>query len=126
MRTRSDLPAVTKEPSRRPAPPVAIEPRESRLLAAPPFHALRDLLRAFSRGGMPSRASRTPEEDARLVVFQTLNELVHLLDQFRRRAERGEPVRLLVKERGRQMGRAVVEIAIVGDGDLDDDPAFRG
>ena len=86
-----------------------------RLLVAPVFHALRDLLRAFSRGGMPSRASRTPDEDARLVVFQTLNELVHVLDQFRRRAERGEAVRLLVTERAREMGRAIVEIAIVDD-----------
>jgi len=84
-------------------------------LGSPSFHALRELLRTFSRGGMPSRASRSPEEDARLVVFQTLNELVLLLDQFRRRVERGEPVRLIVTERGRQLGRAVVEIAIVRD-----------
>ncbi|APR77542.1 Hypothetical protein A7982_02889 [Minicystis rosea] len=86
-----------------------------RLLGAPAFHALRDVLRAFARGGMPSRASRTPDEDARLAVFQTLNELVLVLDQFRRRAERGEAVRLLVTERAREMGRAMVEIAIVHD-----------
>src|SRR6478609_7385631 len=82
-------------------------------MQGPSFAALRDVLRAFARGGMPSRALRTPDEDARLVVFQTLNELVLLLDQFRGRVERGEAVRLLVTERGAEAGRAVVEIAIV-------------
>jgi hypothetical protein len=93
-------------------PPV--EPRV-RILGSPSFQALREVRSAFARGGLPPRASRTPEEDARLVVFQTLNELLLLLDQFRGRVERGEPVRLVVTERGAQAGRAIVEIAIVRD-----------
>lgn len=98
--------------SARSMPPEA--PRMA-LLGSPSYQALREVLRAFSRGGLPPRASRTPDEDARLVVFQTLNELMLLLDQFRGRVERGEPVRLLVTERGTQAGRAIVEIAIVRD-----------
>jgi hypothetical protein len=96
--------------------PRAPEPA-GRLLGGAAFAALRDLRRVFARGGMPSRASRSPDEDARLAVFQTLNELVHVLDQFRRCIERGEGVRLVVTERGRQVGRAVVEIAIVPGSD---------
>lgn len=97
----------------RPAGQHVSELGRDRPLASAPFQALRELLRTFARGGMPSRASRLPEEDARLVTYQTLNELVLLLEQFRRRVERGEPVRIVVIERGRQLGRAVVEISIV-------------
>jgi hypothetical protein len=75
----------------------------------------REVLRMFSRGGMPARATRTPDEDAQLVVFRTLHDLVSVLEEFRRRVERGEAVRLFVAERRQELGRAVVEIEIVPD-----------
>jgi hypothetical protein len=82
------------------------------LLASPSFRALRTLLRDFARGGLPSRAARTPEEDARLAAFHALNELVHLLDQYRRRIARGERVRLRVTNEGRRLDQALIALTI--------------
>jgi hypothetical protein len=76
------------------------------------FQALRDLRRDFGCAGIPSKDCRTQEDDARLVSFCVLQELVHILDQFRRAVEQGEQCRLVVREHGRQLGKAIIEISI--------------
>ncbi len=79
---------------------------------APEFRALRELRDAFGRGGLPPAAERTPEESTRLAAFRTLQELLHLVAQFQRRVGQGERVDLVVHERGRELGRVVLELAI--------------
>jgi hypothetical protein len=59
---------------------------------------------------------RTPEDEARLAAFFALQELTHILDQYRRALEDGKPRRLAVREHGRQLGKVVIEIAIEDTG----------
>jgi hypothetical protein len=93
-------------------PPAVAAPR----FDVPAFRALRELLRDLGKGGLPRFAARTPEEDARLCAYHALNELCHLLDQFRRRVERGERVRLVVTDEGRRLGCARIALEIVEEG----------
>jgi hypothetical protein len=83
-------------------------------IASALFRALRDLRAEFGRGGLPPKDRRTPEDEARLAVFCVLQELVHILDQFRRAVEQGEHCRLAISEHGRQLGKVVIEITIEG------------
>lgn len=76
--------------------------------ASADFESLRVLRKKFSRGGLP--ANRTPEDDARLVVFYVLRALLDLLAEFARRVRRGERLRLVVTEQPSMPGRMVVEV----------------
>jgi hypothetical protein len=55
---------------------------------------------------------RTPEDHARIASFRTLEELLSLLDQFRRRVANGERCRLVEREHRREPDRFIIEIAI--------------
>jgi hypothetical protein len=66
----------------------------------------------FGRGGLPPKDRRLPEDEARIAAFCVLQELVHILDQFRRSVEQGEHCRLVVSEHGRQIGRIAIEVTI--------------
>ena len=46
------------------------------------------------------------------MAFYALQELSHIVSQFQRRVGQGEPVDLVVREHGRELGRVVIEIAI--------------
>jgi hypothetical protein len=95
--------------------PCASAPPSSRragLLFAPAFKALRDLRQELGKGRIPPVATRAPDESARLAAFHVLNELGHLLDQFRLRIQGGEQCHLVVKEHVHEPGRVVIEIAI--------------
>ena len=81
-------------------------------IAGVAFRALRELRFDFGRGGLPPRDHRSPEDEARIAAFCVLQELIHILDQFRRATEQGEPRRLVVSEHGRQLGKVIIEIAI--------------
>ena len=81
-------------------------------LAGAHFRMLRELRTEFGRGGLPPRERRTPEDEARIAAAFTLQELSHILDQFRRAIEEGKPRRLAVREHGRQLGKVVIEITI--------------
>ena len=81
-------------------------------LAGESFRALRELRTDLGRGGLPPRDLRTPEDEARIAAYRVLQELTHILDQYRRAVEEGKPCRLTVSEHGRQLGRVVIEVAI--------------
>lgn len=93
---------------RRPSSPT----RATASLAMPELRALRELRRALARGGLPSMDRRTPEDHARIASFRALEELLQLLDQYRKRVEGGETCRLVEREQARAPGRLHLEIAI--------------
>ena len=57
-------------------------------------------------------ATRTPEDHARISAFRAIEDLLHLLDQYRGRVESGECCRLVEREHAREPGRLMIEIAI--------------
>ena len=81
-------------------------------LAAPEFTTLRDLRRALARGGLRSPSQRTPEDHARIAAFRTLEELMRLLDEYRRCVEGGQRCRLVEREHPREPGRLLLEVVI--------------
>jgi hypothetical protein len=84
-------------------------------LEAPEFSALRTLRRAFSRGGLPPLLERTPDDEARIAAFFALQQLLLILDEFRRACARGESVHLEIDESGMSPTRLLMTIAIVKD-----------
>jgi hypothetical protein len=106
------VPPATRTEAPTPVPGSEGSRASGMFTVAPEFRALRELRDAFGRGGLPPAAERTPEESARLAVYCTLKELLHLVAQFQRRAGQDEHVDLVVRERGRELGRVVFEIAI--------------
>lgn len=103
-------PFPPKSSTRRTALPSSIVPVDP--VGGEIFRSLRDLRADFGRGGLPPRDERTPEDEARIAAFCVLQELVHILDQFRRVIEQGEQCRLVVSERGRQLNKVIIEITI--------------
>jgi hypothetical protein len=78
----------------------------------PEFTALREVRSALGRGGLPSPDQSTPQEQARLASFRTLEELLRILDEYRRRIESGERCRLVEREHERVPGQLLVELVI--------------
>jgi len=76
------------------------------------FRALRELRVSFGQGGLPPRDHRSAEDEARIAAFCVLQELLAILDQFRRAIVQGERRRLVVSEHGRQLGKVVIEITL--------------
>jgi hypothetical protein len=88
--------------------------RPTRELVLPEVRELRELRRLLAHGGLPPAGQRRPEDHARIASFRALEELLHLLDQYRRRVERGERCRLVEREHPREAGRLLLEIMIEG------------
>jgi len=86
-------------------------------LGSPEFSSLRTLRRLFSQGGLPPCSARSPADDARIAAFFTLQELLHVLGEFRKACSRGSRCRLAVSENGRSPGKVTIEIAIVEEPD---------
>jgi hypothetical protein len=93
-----------------------VSPRNKDPLDAPEFATLRSLKRLLAHGGLPPQASRTPMDEARITAFFTLQELLHILHEFRNAHLRGARCRLAISENGRSPGRVTIEIAVVEDG----------
>lgn len=93
-----------------PIPPKSTPAPSSDPSATPEFAALRELRQRFSRGGLP--AQRTPTDDARLVAFTTLKELLRIVDAFRRGIQQGETLRLRHIEHESSSRRVHIEILI--------------
>ena len=55
-------------------------------------------------------------DEARITAFFTLQELLHILNEFRNAHLRGARCRLAVSENGRSPGRVTIEIAILQEG----------
>ncbi|MFT3764713.1 MAG: hypothetical protein QM820_04230 [Minicystis sp.] len=87
-------------------------PARAPRLTLPELRALRALRRDLARGGLPPLSARTPEDHARIAAFRMLEELMSLLDQYRRRIESGERCRLAEREHGREAGRLLIELSI--------------
>jgi hypothetical protein len=75
------------------------------------FVALRALIHRFGVG--PLRSDAPPEEQANVVCFRVLVEVVKLLEEFVRRLAAGERVRLVEREHPPERGRLVLEIAVL-------------
>lgn len=85
-------------------------------LDAPLFSTLRRIHRALSRGGMRPLSRRTPEDEVRIAAFRALQQLLRILDAFRKACVRGRPVHLVVNETGMSPRRVLMTIAIVEPG----------
>lgn len=96
-------------PSR--VPPPRPEPAR-RQFAIPEGKTLRELRHVLARGGIPSLDKRTPEADARIVAFRTVQELLRFFEQCRRRVEAGESCHLVEREHPYEPGRLLIEFAI--------------
>jgi|HubBroStandDraft_6_1064221.scaffolds.fasta_scaffold153480_2 hypothetical protein len=81
-------------------------------IAAPEFAMLRDVRRALVRGRLPPRDARSPADQARIAAFRALEELLHVLDDYRRRVQCGERCRLVERDHGRTPGRLMFELSI--------------
>jgi len=78
----------------------------------PEHKALRELRIALSRGDLPRPARRTAADWARIAAFNTIAELLRLLDEFKRRIEGGERCRLVEIKRPQEPGQLRIEIMI--------------
>jgi hypothetical protein len=76
----------------------------------PEYTMLRELRRELSYGGLPTR--RTPEDYARITSFRVIEELLCLLDAYRRRLDVGEPCHLVEIEHAPEKGRLLSEFVI--------------
>src|SRR5262245_36911666 len=79
-------------------------------LASHDFAELRALRRRLGRGGLPSE--RTPEDDARIAAHGFVAELLRGLEDFCARVQRGERVRLVMREEPSPPGVIRAEFAI--------------
>ena len=84
----------------------------ARPLALPELPAMKELRRALSFGGLTPSHLRTPEDHARIAAFRAMEELLHLLHEYRTRVERGERCRLVEREHVREKGRLLLELEI--------------
>ncbi len=82
-------------------------------LDAPEYDTLRALRRAFARGGVSPRVARTPADDARIAASLAIEQLLGVLEAYRKACLRGEPVIVEISERGRSPRRIVMDIALV-------------
>lgn len=88
-------------------------------LGFPELASLQALRRVLSRGGLPPQSNRSPADEARIAAFFTLQELLHILTEFRNARAHGAPCHLAVSENGRSPGRLTIEITIVGGAEND-------
>ncbi len=91
----------------------ALVSTSARALDVPEVAQLRQLRASLARGGMPRR--RSAEDQARLAAFRTVDELLQVLDEYRRRLESGARCRLVEHEHGREPGRLLLELRIEQD-----------
>lgn len=80
---------------------------------SPDFELLRGARKTFSRGGRT--VPHTPENDARMVVFDVLRALLESLAEFSRRVQRGERLRLRVTRHHATPGKVALQIEIQPD-----------
>lgn len=85
-----------------------------RWMVVPERRTFQDLRRTLAQGGMPPVHKRTPEDYARIAAFRTLEELLAVLEEYRRRVEAGQTCRLVEREHVRVPGKLLVELVIEG------------
>ena len=78
----------------------------------PPLEALRALRGGLAAGRLTPADQRTPDENVGNAIFRTLDELLHVVDEYRRRGRTGERCRLVEHEHVRKDGHMVVEFVI--------------
>lgn len=105
-------PSALSPPSSTPPPSSDRASGSARAFRIPEIKALRELRFALARGGLPASDKRTPEDSARIAAFRALEELLRLLDHYRRRVEQGDRCRLVEREHPREPGRLVIEMVI--------------
>ncbi|MFT3764773.1 MAG: hypothetical protein QM820_04545 [Minicystis sp.] len=79
----------------------------------PELRALRELRGDLARGKLLPLDKRAPGDDARLAAYRTLAELLSVIEEYRRRVERGARCRLVEREHPCEPGMLVLEFAIV-------------
>lgn len=90
-------------------------PRFTPRVTFPELSALREVRRDLARGGLPPVERRTPEEHARIAAYRAVEELLHFIERYRRRVERGEQVRIAEREHPREPGKMTIELTIEVD-----------
>jgi hypothetical protein len=86
-------------------------------LTAPEFTSLRAIHWSLAEGGLPPDAERTPADDARIAAFFTIQELLRILDEFRRACMRGDLCHLVMNDTGRRRDLVVIDIRLVYERD---------
>lgn len=86
----------------------------SRRLVIPGLRQLQDLRHLYARGGLPPSDTRTPEDWCRITAFRVVEELLRLLEDYRRRSEEGERCRLVERPHATERGRLRLELVIEG------------
>lgn len=83
-----------------------------RRIVIPELETLRRVRDVLARGGLRAETERTPEDHARITIFETVAALLRLLERFKRRVENGEPCGLRWVRHDFTPDRVVIEIAI--------------
>ena len=81
-------------------------------IVIPERKTLRELRRTLARGGLPPIDKRTAEDSARIVAYRAVGELCRLLDEYQRRIESGERIRLVEQEQRPEVGRMHLDFVI--------------
>jgi hypothetical protein len=81
-----------------------------RTVAIPQLRELREFRLALARGGGPAE-----DRWSRIALFEVIAQLLRFVEEYRRRLERGEECRLVVREAVRESDRLVFELAITAE-----------
>lgn len=87
--------------------------RRRDLLGSPAFIALRAIRWSLADGAMPPATEHTPAEEARIVTFFALQEILRLLEEFSRARMRGERCHLVIGAHRAERSRVVIDLRIV-------------
>lgn len=101
-----------EEPRPPRVPPLPSHEPAGRPFVIPEGKTLRELRHTLARGGLRPASQRMPEQDARIVEFRTVQELLRFLEQYRRRIEAGEKCRIMERDHPWEPGRLLIEFAI--------------
>lgn len=102
---------IFAKPSRLPHLPWSTRRRD--LLSSPAFVALRAIGWSLADRGLPPAAEHTPAEQARIVTFFALQEILRLLEEFGHARLRGERCHLVVGAHRAERSRVVIDLRIV-------------
>jgi hypothetical protein len=86
--------------------------RRRYLLGSPAFIALRAIRWSLADAGLPASAEHTPAEEARIVTFFALQEILRVLEEFSLARMRGERCHLVVHAHRAERSRVVIDLRI--------------
>lgn len=81
-------------------------------MAIPEFEMLRKLRDLLARSGLRPFNPRTPEDHARVAIFETTTALMRFLEVFKHKVEAGEQCGMRCVRHSPKPGRLLIEIVI--------------